>query len=263
MTTATDGPHRAALGLRAGARVARRRAAEAALRPLHRRRVHAADRRHARARRSTRRPRSRWPRSRSRARATSPAPSRPPARPRRRGQALPPLERGKYLFRIARLIQERARELAIVESLDGGKPIRESRDVDIPLAAAHFFSYAGWADKLQYALGGRDFEPRGVVGQVVPWNFPLLMAAWKLAPGAGVRQHGGPQAGRDDAADRAAAGRDLPGGRAAAGRRQHRHRRRRGGRRAGALRRRQGRLHRLDRGRQGDPARAGRAPAPA
>jgi aldehyde dehydrogenase (NAD+) len=97
-------------------------------------------------------------------------------------QATAPLERGKYLFRIARLIQERARELAVVETLDGGKPIRESRDVDIPLAAAHFFSYAGWADKLQYALAGRGFEPRGVVGQIVPWNFPLLMAAWKLAP---------------------------------------------------------------------------------
>lgn len=96
--------------------------------------------------------------------------------------ALPPLERGKYLFRIARLIQERSRELAIVETLDGGKPIRESRDVDVPLAAAHFFSYAGWADKLSYAFGGREFAPRGVVGQVVPWNFPLLMAAWKLAP---------------------------------------------------------------------------------
>jgi aldehyde dehydrogenase (NAD+) len=95
---------------------------------------------------------------------------------------LPPLERGKYLFRIARLIQERARELAVVESLDGGKPIRESRDVDVPLAAQHFFSYAGWADKLPYALAGRTHEPRGVVGQVVPWNFPLLMAAWKLAP---------------------------------------------------------------------------------
>src|SRR3954464_7155140 len=95
---------------------------------------------------------------------------------------LAPLERGKYLFRIARLIQERARELAIVETLDGGKPIRESRDVDVPLAAAHFFSYAGWADKLQYAFAGRPFAPRGVVGQVVPWNFPLLMAAWKLAP---------------------------------------------------------------------------------
>ena len=130
-------------------------------------------------------------------------------------QALPPLERGKYVFRIARLIQERARELAVVESLDGGKPIRESRDVDVPLAAAHFFSYAGWADKLQYALAGRATTPRGVVGQVVPWNFPLLMAAWKLAPALAMRQHRGAQAGRDDAADRAAAGRDLPGGRAA------------------------------------------------
>lgn len=97
-------------------------------------------------------------------------------------QALPALERGKYLFRIARLIQERARELAVVESLDGGKPIRESRDIDIPLAAAHFFSYAGWADKLSYGLAGRAFRPRGVVAQIVPWNFPLLMAAWKLAP---------------------------------------------------------------------------------
>src|SRR3954469_1248222 len=96
--------------------------------------------------------------------------------------ALPALERGKYVFRIARLIQERARELAVVETLDGGKPIRESRDVDVPLAAAHFFSYAGWADKLQYAFAGRPHEPRGVVGQVVPWNFPLLMVAWKLAP---------------------------------------------------------------------------------
>src|SRR3954452_5959723 len=94
----------------------------------------------------------------------------------------PPLERGKYVFRIARLIQERARELAIVESLDGGKPIRESRDVDIPLAAAHFFYYAGWADKITYGLSGRGTEPMGVVGQIVPWNFPLLMVAWKLAP---------------------------------------------------------------------------------
>src|SRR3954464_1787310 len=102
------------------------------------------------------------------------------AAPKWRG--LPPLERGKYLFRIARLIQERARELAVVESLDGGKPIRESRDVDIPLAAAHFFSYAGGADKLRYALGGRAFAPRGVVGQVVPWNFPLLVAAGMPAP---------------------------------------------------------------------------------
>jgi aldehyde dehydrogenase (NAD+) len=97
-------------------------------------------------------------------------------------RGLPALERGKYVFRIARLIQERARELAIVETLDGGKPIRESRDVDVPAAAAHFFSYAGWADKLAYAVGGREVEPMGVVGQIVPWNFPLLMAAWKLAP---------------------------------------------------------------------------------
>ncbi|MCW2985189.1 MAG: aldehyde dehydrogenase family protein [Conexibacter sp.] len=98
--------------------------------------------------------------------------------------ALPGLERGKYVFRIARLIQERARELAVVETLDGGKPIKESRDVDIPLAAAHFFYYAGWADKLEYGIPGLRgaIAPRGVVGQVVPWNFPLLMAAWKLAP---------------------------------------------------------------------------------
>jgi aldehyde dehydrogenase (NAD+) len=97
--------------------------------------------------------------------------------------ALSGLERGKYVFRIARLIQERARELAVVETLDGGKPIKESRDVDIPLAAAHFFYYAGWADKLEYGLPGRGrIVPRGVVGQVIPWNFPLLMAAWKLAP---------------------------------------------------------------------------------
>ncbi len=96
--------------------------------------------------------------------------------------ALSGLERGKYLFRVARLIQERSRELAIVESMDGGKPIRESRDVDIPLAAAHFFHYAGWADKLAYGVGGREAAPLGVAAQIVPWNFPLLMAAWKLAP---------------------------------------------------------------------------------
>jgi aldehyde dehydrogenase (NAD+) len=93
--------------------------------------------------------------------------------------ALSGLDRGKYLFRVARLIQERARELAVVESMDGGKPIRESRDVDVPLAAAHFFHYAGWADKVSYAVGGRTVEPLGVAAQIVPWNFPLLMAAWK------------------------------------------------------------------------------------
>src|SRR3954462_635424 len=96
--------------------------------------------------------------------------------------ALSGLERGKYLFRVARLIQERARELAVVESMDGGKPIRESRDLDVPLAAAHFFHYTGWADKLSYGMGGRAVEPLGVAAQIVPWNFPLLMAAWKLAP---------------------------------------------------------------------------------
>lgn len=91
-------------------------------------------------------------------------------------------ERGRYLFRIARLIQERARELAVLETLDNGKPIRESRDIDVPLVAAHFFYYAGWADKLTYAVPGAKLTPVGVVGQIIPWNFPLLMAAWKIAP---------------------------------------------------------------------------------
>ncbi|HEV8556411.1 MAG TPA: aldehyde dehydrogenase family protein [Actinophytocola sp.] len=95
---------------------------------------------------------------------------------------MPGAERAKYIFRIARMIQERARELAVLESLDNGKPIRESRDVDIPLAAAHFFYHAGWADKLEYAGLGPNPRPLGVAGQVIPWNFPLLMAAWKLAP---------------------------------------------------------------------------------
>jgi len=91
-------------------------------------------------------------------------------------------ERGKYIYRIARLLQERSREFAVAESLNGGKSIRESRDTDIPLAAAHFFYYAGWADKLDYAFPGRRAKPLGVCGQVIPWNFPLLMAAWKIAP---------------------------------------------------------------------------------
>lgn len=95
---------------------------------------------------------------------------------------LEPKERGKYIFRIARLIQERAREFSVIESMDGGKPIRESRDVDIPLAAAHFFYYAGWADKLKYAFPGKEAESLGVCGQIIPWNFPLLMLAWKIAP---------------------------------------------------------------------------------
>ena len=91
-------------------------------------------------------------------------------------------ERAKYLFRIARLLQERSREFAVVESLDNGKPIRETRDVDIPLAAAHFFYHAGWADKLEYAGYGTNPKAHGVVAQVIPWNFPLLMLAWKVAP---------------------------------------------------------------------------------
>lgn len=91
-------------------------------------------------------------------------------------------ERGKFIFRIARLIQERSREFAVIESLDGGKPIRESRDIDIPLAASHFFYYAGWADKLSYAFPNRTIKSLGVTGQIIPWNFPLLMAAWKIAP---------------------------------------------------------------------------------
>ncbi len=95
---------------------------------------------------------------------------------------LRPIDRGKYIYRISRAMQEKARELAIVESLDGGKPIKESRDFDVPTAANHFFYYAGWADKLAYAFPGRNPRPLGVAGQVIPWNFPLLMAAWKLAP---------------------------------------------------------------------------------
>lgn len=96
--------------------------------------------------------------------------------------SLKPIERGKYLFRIARVLQERAREFAIVESMDGGKPIKESRDFDLPQASNFFFYCAGWADKLQYAFNGRSVSPLGVAGQVIPWNFPLLMAAWKIAP---------------------------------------------------------------------------------
>jgi aldehyde dehydrogenase (NAD+) len=96
--------------------------------------------------------------------------------------ALPGSERAKYLFRIARILQERSREFAVLESLNGGKPIKESRDVDLPLAAAHFFYYAGWADKLEYAFPNRRPKPVGVAGQIIPWNFPLLMLSWKIAP---------------------------------------------------------------------------------
>ncbi len=95
---------------------------------------------------------------------------------------MPGRERAKYLYRIARLLQERAREFAVLETLDGGKPIKESRDFDLPTSAAHFFYYAGWADKLEYAFPATDPRPLGVAGQVIPWNFPLLMLAWKVAP---------------------------------------------------------------------------------
>jgi aldehyde dehydrogenase (NAD+) len=95
---------------------------------------------------------------------------------------MPAKERGKYIFRIARILQERARELSVIETLNGGKTIRESRDIDIPLAAHHFFYYAGWADKLNYAFPNQKPESLGVAGQIIPWNFPLLMAAWKIAP---------------------------------------------------------------------------------
>ena len=95
---------------------------------------------------------------------------------------LPGKERAKYLYRIARMLQERAREFAVLETLDGGKPIKEARDVDLPLVAAHFFYYAGWADKLEYAFPGVRPAPLGVAGQIIPWNFPMLMLAWKVAP---------------------------------------------------------------------------------
>lgn len=99
-----------------------------------------------------------------------------------RWSTLPASERAKYIFRIGRMIKEKSREFAVLESMDGGKPIRESREIDIPLAAAHFFYYAGWADKLDYSFPGVDVSSVGVCGQIIPWNFPLLMAAWKIAP---------------------------------------------------------------------------------
>ncbi len=113
---------------------------------------------------------------------------------------LPGRDRGKYLFRLARLVQERSRELAVLESIDNGKPIRESRDVDLPLVAAHFFYHAGWADKLGYAGLGPDPRPLGVAAQVIPWNFPLLMLAWKIAPALATGNTVVLEAGRDHAA---------------------------------------------------------------
>ena len=171
--------------------------------------------------------------------------------------ALQGLERAKYLFRIARLIQERSRELAIVETMDGGKPLRESRDVDIPLAAAHFFHYAGWADKLRYGVNARESRAARRRRPDRALELPAADGGLEARAGAGLREHGDPQAGRDHAADRAAPGRDLPGGRAPAGRRLHpagqwRHR---CGPRA-LEKDQQDRLHRIDRGRPGHPGRA-------
>jgi aldehyde dehydrogenase (NAD+) len=170
-------------------------------------------------------------------------------------------ERAKYLFRIARIIQERSRELAVLESLDNGKPIKESRDVDVPLVAAHFFYYAGWADKLEYAGFGPDPQPLGVAGQVIPWNFPLLMLAWKIAPALACGNtvvlkpaETTPLTALFFAEICQQA--DLPPGvvNIVTGAGDT-------GRGAGrAPGRRQGRVHRLDRGR---PAIAGRSPAPA
>ena len=124
---------------------------------------------------------------------------------------MPGRERGKYLYRIARLLQDRAREFAVAETMDGGKPIKESRDFDVPMAAAHFFYHAGWADKLEYVAPGRRVAPLGVVGQVIPWNFPLLMLAWKIAPGPGDGKLRRAQAGRDDPDHRAEVCGDFPG----------------------------------------------------
>ncbi|HEV8267229.1 MAG TPA: aldehyde dehydrogenase family protein, partial [Thermoanaerobaculia bacterium] len=100
----------------------------------------------------------------------------------RKWSKLKPADRGKYIYRIARILQEKSRELAVIETMDGGKPIKESRDVDVPLVVAHFFYHAGWADKLEYAFPRHTVSPIGVCGQIIPWNFPLLMAAWKVAP---------------------------------------------------------------------------------
>ena len=124
---------------------------------------------------------------------------------------MPGRERGKYLYRIARIIQEKARELAVLETMDGGKTIKESRDVDLPLVAAHFFYYAGWADKLKYAFPGKTPQPLGVAGQIIPWNFPLLMAAWKIAPALACGNTVVLKPAETTSAHGAAAGADFPG----------------------------------------------------
>ena len=173
--------------------------------------------------------------------------------------SLPGSERAKYLFRIARLLQERSREFAVLESLNGGKPIKESRDVDLPLAAAHFFYYAGWADKLEYAFPNRRPRSVGVAGQIIPWNFPLLMLAWKVAPALACGNTVVLKPAETTPLTALLFCDDPAPGRAAGRRREHRHRRRphrRGARRERG--RRQDRLHGLDGSGEGDPAPARR-----
>ena len=150
----------------------------------------------------------------------------PRAAPSRAGRSCPAIARARYLYAMARQVQKHSRLLAVLETMDNGKPIRETRDIDIPLVARHFYHHAGWA-QLHATASCRATAPVGVVGQIIPWNFPLLMLAWKIAPALADGQHGRAQAGRVHAAHRAAVRRDLRRGRAAAGRGQHRHRRRR------------------------------------
>ena len=160
--------------------------------------------------------------------------------------------RARRLYALARLVQKHARLLAVLETMDNGKPIRETRDIDVPLVARHFYHHAGWAQLQATELAG--YEALGVVGQVIPWNFPLLMLAWKIAPGDRHRQHRRAEAGRVHQPHGPRLRRAHSRGRAAAGRRQHRHRRRHDGRAdRQPRRRRQARLHRLDRGRPPDP----------
>ena len=203
----------------------------------------------SRSRRSRPAPRRSSPRSPRPTRRTSTRRSRPPVAPTSRvWSQMSGAERGKYLFRIARIIQERAREIAVLESIDNGKPIKESRDVDIPNAAAHFFYYAGWADKLEHARLRAGPAAPGGRRPGDPVELPVPDARLEDRPGPGCGQHGGAQACRDHAAHRAAVRGDLPAGRPAARRGEHPHRRGRHRARDRLPRgRRQGRVHRLHR----------------
>ena len=248
------------MGVRLGARGARDRLVRGALRPLHRRgggRAAVAVLVHDRL---PRRPRSRSPRSRRRGRRTSRSRWTPPARRSSRGApgSRPSARRCSSASRAS--CRSASRELAVAESLDGGKPIKESRDVDLPLAAAHFFYYAGWADKLEYAFPSRRPRPLGVAAQIVPWNFPLLMLAWKIAPALACGNTVVLKPAETTPLTALLFADVCRQARGAPRRRQHRHGRRRDRRAPRPQPRdRQGRVHRLDRGREGDPARARRA----